>query len=65
MNTLSKYSLALLLNEGSFSCVKASKSLGFVSHDHLTRQLAKEEIPTPVADWNILPKKGLLLLTTQ
>ena len=62
MRTLSKYSLALLLNEGSFSCVKASKSLGFVSHDHLTRQLSKKEVPTPVADWNMLPKKGIIVI---
>ncbi len=62
MKTLNAYSLSLILNEGSFSCVKASNSLGFVSHDYLTRQLAKEWIPTPVADWSMLPRQGTLVI---
>jgi hypothetical protein len=62
MKTLHVYSLALILSEGSFSCVKASQSLGFVSHDHLTRELAKEAMPSPVADWKLLPRKGVLVI---
>lgn len=62
MEELNVYSLALILNEGRFSCVKASQSLGFVSHDHLTRQLAREWMPTPVADWELLPKEGVLVI---
>lgn len=62
MEALNVYSLALILNEGSFSCVKAANNLGFVSHDHLTRQLAKEWTLTPVADWEKLPKEGRLVL---
>lgn len=62
MEALNAYSLALILNEGSFSCVKASQSLGFVSHDHLTRELAKEWMPTLVADWTLLPRQGILVI---
>lgn len=62
MEALNAYSLALILNEGSFSCVKASESLGFVSHDHLTRKLAKDWMPSPVADWGLLPKQGVLVI---
>jgi SRSO17 transposase len=62
MKALNAYSLALILNEGSFSCVKASESLGFVSHDHLTRQLAKDWMPSPVADWSLLPRQGVLVI---
>lgn len=59
---MTPYSLALILNEGSFSCVKAANNLGFVSHDHLTRQLAKEWAFTPVVDWDSLPKEGRAVL---
>ena len=59
---MNPYSLALILNEGSFSCVKAANNLGFVSHDHLTRQLAKEWAFTPVVDWSSLPKEGRAVL---
>jgi hypothetical protein len=62
MDRVNAYSLALILNEGSFSCVKASQSLGFVSHDQLTRQLSRDWMPSPVADWSILPKKGVLVI---
>jgi hypothetical protein len=62
MDRVNTYSLALILNEGSFSCVKASQSLGFVSHDQLTRQLSREWMPSPVADWSLLPKKGVLVI---
>lgn len=37
-------------------------SLCFVSHDHLNRQLSKEWMPTLVADWALLPKRGVLLI---
>jgi hypothetical protein len=50
MSVLNPYSLALILNEGRFSCVKAANSLGFVSHDHPTRQLSKEWRFTPFVD---------------
>jgi hypothetical protein len=62
MERVNVYSLALILNEGSFSCVKASQSLGFVSHDQLTRQLSQEWMHSPVADWSLLPKKGVLVI---
>jgi hypothetical protein len=62
MERVNAYSLALILNEGSFSCVKASQSLGFVSHDQLTRQLSQEWMPSPVADWSLLPKTGVLVI---
>jgi len=62
MERVNAYSLALILNEGSFSCVKASQSLGFVSHDQLTRQLSQEWMHSPVADWSLLPKKGVLVI---
>lgn len=62
MSALNPYSLALLLNEGSFSCVKAANNLGFVSHDHLTRQLSKEWSFTPVVDWATLPQEGRAVL---
>jgi len=42
MERVNTYSLVLILNEGSFSGVKASQSFGFVSHAQLTRQLSKE-----------------------
>lgn len=42
--------------------MKASQSLGFVSHDHLTRELAKEYLPTVVADWSVLPRSGVLVI---
>jgi hypothetical protein len=62
MERVNAYSLALILNEGSFSCFKASQLLGFVSHDQLTRQLSQEWMPSPVADWARLPKKGVLVI---
>ena len=62
MQSLNVYSLALILNEGSFSCVKASQTLGFVSHDSLTRQLAQTWQYTAVADWSTLPKQGTLVI---
>lgn len=60
MEKLNTYSLAIILNEGSFSCIKASQLLGFVSHDHLTRQL--EWMATPVADWSLIPRQGVLVI---
>src|ERR1051326_3912335 len=62
MDRVNAYSLALILNEGSFSCVKAAQSLGFVSHDQLTRQLSQEWMHSPVADWSLLPRKGVLVI---
>jgi Transposase DDE domain len=62
MSNLNPYSLSLILSEGSFSCVKAANILGFVSHDHLTRQLSKAWDFRPVSDWEKLPKKGRLVL---
>lgn len=58
MNNLSPYTIALLLNEGKFSCVKASKSLGIKSHDSLTRMLCKDWGLGPVSDWSTLPPDG-------
>lgn len=62
MSALSPYSLALLLNEGSFSCVKAAQSLGFVSHDALTRSLLKRWRDPGVINWDALPKSGVLVV---
>jgi hypothetical protein len=62
MKILSKLSLGLLLCEGRFSCVKASKILGLVSHDHLTRQYACQYTFGPVTDWSSLPKTGILVV---
>jgi len=62
MSVLNPYSLALIMNEGSFSCVKAANSLGFVSHNQLTRQLGKEWGFTPITDWETLPKEGRAVL---
>ncbi|MEB3286609.1 MAG: transposase, partial [Vampirovibrionales bacterium] len=59
---LSPYRLVLILSEGSFSCVKAANSLGFVSHDHLTRELTREFRPNPIGDWEKLPRKGVLVI---
>jgi hypothetical protein len=61
MSTLHPYSLSLLLSEGTFSCVKASEVLGFVSHDALTRSLKRTEQYARVIDWQTLPKKGTLI----
>ena len=61
MKHLNPYTLALLLNEGKFSCVKASKQLGFVSHDALTRQLYRAWQYGAIQDWSTLPKDGLLV----
>lgn len=59
MERLSRITLALLLTEGSFSCVKASQSLGLFSHDQLTRELAKEVVYTAVlTPLEALPKAG-------
>ncbi len=62
MSALNAYSLALILNEGSFSCVKAAQSLGFVSHDALTRSLLKVWRSPDVIDWDALPKSGVLIV---
>lgn len=62
MSVLNPYSLALILNEGSFSCVKAANHLGFVSHDQLTRQLSQEWRFRPVVNWDSLPRGGRALL---
>jgi hypothetical protein len=61
MNTLDKLSLAILLTEGNFSCVKAAKTLGMVSHDHINRILQQPvcftaNLTTP----DKLPKHGNL-----
>jgi putative transposase len=59
MERISRLSLAILLTEGSFSCVKASRSIGLFSHDQLTRDLAKPvvyaAILTPLVE---LPRTG-------
>jgi Transposase DDE domain len=61
MKPLDKLSLAILLTEGNFSCVKAARSLGIVSHDHLTRLLKQpvtfKTVLTPLEQ---LPKHGYL-----
>lgn len=62
MRVLNPYSLAIVITEGRFSCVKASQSLGFVSHDHLTRKLSKEWSFTPITDWESLPKDGRIVI---
>jgi hypothetical protein len=36
--------------------------LGFVSQEQLTPQLSKEWMHSPVADWSLLPKKGVLMI---
>jgi len=61
MNHLSPYTIALLLNEGKFSSVKAAKTLGFVSHDGLTRQLSKTWEYGVVTDWSTLSPGGDLV----
>lgn len=61
MSNLSPYSLWLILTEGDFSCVKASRTLGFISHDALTRQLNKIFNYSTVIDWDKLPKQGILI----
>lgn len=62
MSDLLPYSLALILSEGSFSCVKASRILGFVSHDALTRSLCKTWQYSAVVDWSCLPKEDAVLV---
>lgn len=62
MSVLNPYSLAMIITEGRFSCVKAANGLGFVSHDALTRQLAKEWAFTPISDWDSLPKEGRAIM---
>jgi Transposase DDE domain len=63
MHGLSKMSLGLLLTEGNFSCVKASKILGFVSHDQLTRELCKVvEYQATLTAIKDLPKGGSLIV---
>jgi transposase len=62
MNNLSPYTIALLLNEGKFSSVKASKTIGFISHDALTRQLCKNWEYAVVSDWSTLPPGGDIVL---
>jgi putative transposase len=61
MERMSRITLAILLTEGNFSCVKAAQGIGLFSHDQLTRELAKEvaytAILTPLED---LPKEGEL-----
>jgi Transposase DDE domain len=61
MNLINAYSLALLLTEGKFSCVKAAKKLGAVSHDALTRAIQEDMTSEAIADWSTLPKKGTLV----
>jgi hypothetical protein len=61
MEPLDKLSLALILTEGSFSCVKAARTLGMVSHDHLTRLLAKQVcFAATLTPLDKLPKRGYL-----
>lgn len=62
MKYLSPYTLALLLCEGKFSSVKASKTLGFVSQDFLTRQLCKTWEYQAITDWNELPVNGDIVI---
>lgn len=61
MERMSRITLALLLTEGSFSCVKAAQSLGLFSHDQLTRELAREVVYTAIlTPLEALPKDGEL-----
>lgn len=60
MKQLNSYRLALLCQEGKFSCVKASKSLPLISHDHLTRLLIKSDLKC-CTDYKNLPKNGNLI----
>lgn len=62
MNKLNPYTISLLLNEGKFSCVKAAKTLGFQSHDSLTRSLSKDLEYGPIQDWTTLPENGDLVI---
>lgn len=63
MQRLSKMSLAILLTEGNFSCVKAAKILGFASHDQLTRELCKAvEFQATLTAIKDLPQGGRLIV---
>ncbi|MEW5821009.1 MAG: hypothetical protein AB1782_12530 [Cyanobacteriota bacterium] len=54
------YTLALLKEEGKFSCVKAARTLPLISHDQLTRFLIKSDLKC-CKNLNILPKNGVLI----
>lgn len=60
MHNVNSYRLALLSQEGKFSCVKAAKSLPLVSHDFLTRLLIKSDLKCRI-DFKKLPKNGDLI----
>lgn len=63
METLDKLSLAILLTEGSFSCVKAAKTLGILSHDHLNRELQRPiAYSMPLTALSDLPTHGNLVV---
>ena len=56
---ISRLSLSILLTEGAFSCVKASRSIGLFSHDQLTRDLSKQVAYTAIlTPFSSLPKTG-------
>jgi putative transposase len=53
------------VTEGHFSCVKAAKTLGMVSHDRLNRELKKEfAYQVHRIDWENLPPGGNLMTDT-
>jgi putative transposase len=59
MERISRLSLALLLTEGSFSCVKAATCIGLFSHDQLTRDLSRQVVYTAIlTPFTNLPKEG-------
>lgn len=60
MKRLNSYRLALLSQEGKFSCVKAAQSLPLISHDHLTRLLIKSDIKC-CNNLKKLPKNGVII----
>jgi hypothetical protein len=61
MERMSRITLAILLTEGNFSCVKAAQSIGLFSHDQLTRELAREVVYTAIlTPLENLPKEGEL-----
>lgn len=60
MKHFNPYTLALLKEEGKFSCVKAAQTLPMISHDKLTRILIKSDLKC-CENLSKLPKNGVLI----